>query len=88
MLLVLDLVFNEKMNRNARNWLYAILVIYLGYPLLGFVLPLLDIEHSTKRGFFKLFPLMLLYLANSNLLKYISGSLDQWEEKKEVILNP
>ena len=88
LLLVLDLVFNEKMNRNARNWLYAILVIYLGYPLLGFVLPLLDIEHSTKRGFFKLFPLMLLYLANSNLLKYISGSLDQWEEKKEVILNP
>ena len=80
-LFALEIVFKRKFNSTARNWLYAVLVIYLGYPLLGYLLPLLDLNNSTKRGLFKLFPLMLLYMGNNALLINWSKRITQWEMK-------
>lgn len=74
-----DLVYSYKLNPAARNWLFAVLVLYLGYPLLGHVLPLLDLHNSTKRGLFKIFPLMLLYMGNSPLLNELSAKIKTWE---------
>ncbi|MGZ5287694.1 MAG: hypothetical protein ACXWB9_10935, partial [Flavisolibacter sp.] len=81
LVLILDLVFIDHISRNSRNWLYAVLIIYLGYPLLGHLLPLLDIDHSTKRGLFKIFPLMLLYMGSCRLLVQVSKKITEWEEK-------
>lgn len=74
-----DLVYSYKLNRSARNWLFAVLVIYLGYPILGHLLPLLDLHNSTKRGLFKMFPLMLLYMGNSPLVFGLSERIRRWE---------
>lgn len=82
LILIFDLVFSDKLNSNSRNWLFTVLVIYFGYPVLGFLLPLLDIDHSTKRGFFKLFPLMLLYMGSCSMLADISNKIKEWEKKK------
>jgi hypothetical protein len=79
LVLLIDLVLFRKLNRAARNWLFAVLVIYLGFPLLGHILPLMDIDHTTKRGFLKLFPLMLLYMANSSALLWLSEKIKNWE---------
>ncbi|HEY0356178.1 MAG TPA: hypothetical protein VGC29_08245, partial [Flavisolibacter sp.] len=57
---------------------------YLGYPFLGYLLPLLDIEHSTKRGMFKIFPLMLLYMGTSRIMIQLSTWIREWEEKKKA----
>jgi hypothetical protein len=82
LLLLLQLVFVRRFTGNARNWLFAVLVVYIGLPFLGFLLPLLDIDNSTKRGLFKIFPLMLLYFGNNNLLVSLSQKITQWEERR------
>lgn len=81
-LLAIEIVFNKGVfTAKAKNWLIVSLIIYLGYPILGYLLPLLDIDNSTKRGLFKLFPLLLLYMANSNVLLYLSGKITSWENR-------
>jgi len=74
-----ELIIRRRFTSVARNWLFAILVIYIGLPLLGFVLPLMDLENTTKRGLFKMFPLMLLYMANNGLLVELSRRITAWE---------
>jgi hypothetical protein len=81
LLLVLEIALKRKLNTTTRNWLYAVLIIYLGFPLLGYLLPLLDLNNSTKRGLFKIFPLMLLYLGNNTLLVSLSQRITKWEMK-------
>lgn len=80
-LLLLNIITKPKLNREARNWLYFVLIIYIGMPVLGYLLPLLDLENSTKRGLFKIFPLMLLYLGNNDFLIRLSNRITNWENK-------
>lgn len=82
LLLLINMIFLRKHGIASRNWFFAVLVVYFGMAILGFLLPLLDVDHSTKRGFFKLFPLMLLYLGNSPLLIQLSQKLHAWEIKR------
>lgn len=79
--LIADIFYSKGINKTARRWLYAVFVIYAGLALLGFILPLLDIDNSTKRGLFKIFPLMLLYMGNSSLLISNSDKIRNWENK-------
>lgn len=79
--LLFDVSLKERMKMETRNWLYAVLVIYAGLPVLGYLLPLLDLDNSTKRGLFKIFPLLLLYMANSRLLIGITEKIKDWERK-------
>ncbi|HEX6334707.1 MAG TPA: hypothetical protein VFZ78_10805, partial [Flavisolibacter sp.] len=80
LILLGDALATRHWNLQARHYLYGILVIYLGLPVIGFLLPLMDLEHSTKRGMFKLFPLMVLYMGNCGLLQRLSQRLDTWSE--------
>jgi hypothetical protein len=81
LLLLLEMVIKRKLTPATRNWLYAVLVIYIGFPVMGYLLPLLDLNNSTKRGLFKIFPLMLLYMANNSLLVSWSQKIMKWESK-------
>lgn len=80
---MIDLLLIRKLNRQAVNWLFAILVVYLGLPLLGYLLPLLDLHNSTKRGFLKIFPLMVLYMGNTQLLIKLSEKIYKWERRAQ-----
>ncbi|MFI5195924.1 MAG: hypothetical protein ACHQD8_02450 [Chitinophagales bacterium] len=53
--------------------------------LLGYLIPLVDLMNTTKRGLFKALPLMLLYMANSASLQRISEAIKQWEFVKPQI---
>jgi hypothetical protein len=81
LVLLIDLVLFRKLNLMARNFLFGVFVIYLGLTLLGHVIPGMDIDHSTKRGFMKMFPLMLLYMGNSTSLLWLSEKIKNWEAK-------
>ncbi|MET0463166.1 MAG: hypothetical protein ABW007_08425 [Chitinophagaceae bacterium] len=86
--LIADLLVSFRMNRNSRNWLFAVMVVYFGMPILGYLLPLLDIDNSTKRGLFRIFPLMIMYMGTSTALRKLSSKLSNWEPgntKKAVI---
>lgn len=76
---IIDRVFSDNRSRLSKNWGYAILVVYFGLPLLGFLLPLMDLFNSTKRSLFKLFPLLILYMGHSQWVQDLSLRLSRWE---------
>ena len=82
--LLLDLVLTDKWDYCQRNVLYTIAIVYLGLPFIGYLLPLYDLDHSTKRGLFKIFPLMLLYMGCSGILRNLSDTIRKWEMKQQT----
>jgi len=78
-LFLAELVFVRRLNKQARNWLYAILMLYLTLGILGFALPMFNLLETTKRALFKMMPLVLLYLANNELLLRLSRRISRWE---------
>ncbi|HWK02885.1 MAG TPA: glycosyltransferase family 39 protein [Puia sp.] len=84
-LFLLEGVLLRRYNRDARNWLYAIGAIFVGLGLLGYLLPLFDLTDTTKRGLFKVLPLMLLYMANNGVLHRLSAWIGQWENAVPVL---
>ncbi len=88
-LLVIDIIYfvatRKPMTMEGRYALYGVLVVYIGLPLLGYLLPLFDIMNTTKRGLFKILPLMLLYMANSGMLRAISERITNWEYKRDEV---
>lgn len=76
---LVDLLWLRKFNKESRIALYGILVVYVGLPFLGYLFPLVDLANTTKRGLFKIFPLMLFYLCNSGVMLRISNQLKQIE---------
>jgi hypothetical protein len=77
-------VSHGRYSKDARNWLYAILVIYIGLGALGYALPMMNLNETTKRAMFKLLPLLLLYLANNRLLIGLSEIISRWENTRRV----
>ena len=80
--LCLNIFDRNVLNKTALNWLFAVLVVYVGLPFVAYLFPLYDLDNSTKRGLFKIFPLMLLFMANSPLLISLSDGIKKWEETK------
>jgi hypothetical protein len=78
-LFVAEALFVRKFSRDARNWLYGIVAIYVGLGLLGWILPVVDLNDTTKRGMFKMLPLCIFYLANNTLLVRLSQRISRWE---------
>jgi len=70
----------RRFNREARNWLYAIFVLYIGLGALGWLLPMMNLNETTKRAMFKMLPLVLFYLANNELLIRFSQAISRWED--------
>jgi hypothetical protein len=81
-LFLAELLFVRRVNKEARNWLYAVLVLYLALGVLGFALPLFNLLETTKRALFKMMPLVILYLANNELLLRLSRRISRWEVGK------
>lgn len=79
-LFLVELIFLRRFSKEARNWLYAIVVVYLGLGILGWILPLMNLLESTKRGLFKLIPLIILYIAANGWLTRLSSHIYRWEQ--------
>ncbi len=82
--LAAELFYIRRWNRVAKNCLFAILMVYIFYPLLSHALPGVSINYTVKRAYLKLFPLMVLYMANSTILMSLSNYISRWELKKTV----
>jgi hypothetical protein len=78
-LVLTDVVVFRKFNREALIMLYAVGVVFIGLALLGYLIPLVDLMNTTKRGLFKVLPLMLLYMANSPTVLRLSEVIKKWE---------
>jgi hypothetical protein len=84
-ILLLDVLFIRRFKPEALVMLYGVLLVYVGLAFIGYLLPLADLNNTTKRGLFKLLPLALLYLANSGVLLWLSGKIRSWENSKSGI---
>jgi hypothetical protein len=78
-LFLAEAIVLRRFNREARNWLYAIAVLYIGLGALGWLLPVMDLNDTTKRALFKMLPPVLFYLANNELLIRFSQAISRWE---------
>ena len=79
-MLCLNIFDRNVLNKTALNWLFAVFAVYIGLPFVAYLFPLYDLDNSTKRGLFKIFPLMLLFMANSPVLISLSDGIKKWEE--------
>ena len=79
LLLGIDTIWPRRFNREASVALYGVLVVYIGLPFIGYLLPLADLMNTTKRGLFKIFPLMFMYICNSGLLIQLTARIKKWE---------
>ena len=77
--LLTDIAWQRKFNREAVIALYGIAVVLIGLPFISYLFPLADLHNTTKRGLFKMFPLILLYMANSSTMQTLSGLVTKWE---------
>lgn len=77
---ILYLLVTKKFKDTAWwYWLGASLVIYIGLPLMGFLMPLMDMDHSTKRALFKLMPLLFIFISHFKWIQWLSDKLYSWE---------
>jgi len=80
LILIIDLIFfRKKFTTEGKVALYGVLVVYIGLPFLGYLIPWVDLMNTTKRGLYKMFPLMLLYMRTSGVLQMLSDGLKKWE---------
>ena len=75
-----EAILVRRFDRDARNWLYSIAILYLGLGFIGWLFPVMDLTDSTKRALFKMLPLALFYLANNQLLRRFSLAIARWEQ--------
>lgn len=78
LVVLIDAIFFRSFNKEAKFWLAGVLVVYLGMPLLIYATVYFNIT-TAKRGFFKMFPLMILYMRNSPLFTKLSNALIKFE---------
>jgi len=83
LVLIVDIIFFRKFTREAVIALYGVAVVYVGLAVIGYLLPLADLPNTTKRGLFKIFPLMLYYMVNSASLIRLSSFIATWEYGSE-----
>lgn len=77
-LFLVEIIIFRKLRSAAKFYLFAIVTVYLFFPLLSHFLPGVSIDYTVKRAYFKLFPLMLLYFADNQFLLFISDKMNRW----------
>jgi hypothetical protein len=65
----------KPLDKDSTYWICAILTVYLGVPLIGFLLPLADLENTSKRELFKLIPIAIIYLSRNQIIQLISKKM-------------
>ncbi|MBD3163445.1 MAG: hypothetical protein GF328_15185, partial [Candidatus Latescibacteria bacterium] len=71
------------------GWLLAWIPLLLaGFVVLVQTTPAASVENTVKRGIFKLFPILVVYVGESRLFLLISERLSRWESGREETLRP
>jgi len=80
--ILIDLVWLRKFEREAIMVLYGIIAIFFRYAVLGYLFPnVVDIANTTKRALFKAIALMVLYFCSRGAMMRFLGFLTQVEAK-------
>jgi hypothetical protein len=69
-------VFRDRGGATLLAWVAILLV---GFVAVVQIFPAAYVESTVKRGFFKLFPIMIAYMGESRLFAFFSRKLENWE---------
>lgn len=86
-ILLTDIIIFRKYTEQKVFLLYTILILYAGLPIIGYLIPWFDLRNTTKRGLFKLVPLVILYIAHSGLFHKLSAIINNWEKGDTPLKN-
>jgi hypothetical protein len=75
--LILNLVFFR--DRTGASLLLWIVILFVGFVFVVQVFDAASVKNTVKRGYFKLFPIMVFYLGESRLWGFVSEKLRVWE---------
>lgn len=70
------IIFRDRRGLDLLGWIGVLLV---GFILVVQIFPAAFVESTVKRGYFKLFPIMIAYLAETRLLAFLSEKLTRFE---------
>lgn len=74
-LLGAELLIYRKLTKDGKFWLGVYFFTFLGIAIMGYILPLADLLHTTKRALLKAIPVMIMYMANNQVLKALSEKM-------------
>lgn len=77
--LAIDIVWPRSFSKEARMSLLGIAVVYAGLAFMCYFFPFIVIQNTIKRGLFRMFPILVLYMASSGAVQRLSGLLKKWE---------
>lgn len=76
-LIIGELVMYKRFTPNGTYWLSMLLITYFGIGLIGYLLPLADLENTTKRSLFKVIPILVMCISSSKIVYVLSQKLVQ-----------
>jgi hypothetical protein len=65
-------------DRAAGDLLAWTAILYVGFALILFAVPAASLEGTLKRGYFKFFPIMAFYLAETRAARIVSRRIERW----------
>ncbi len=67
-LLMAELIVYREMTKDGKFWLAMFLLTFIGIAIIGYLFPLANLLHTTKRALLKAMPILAMYMANNKLL--------------------
>lgn len=78
MMVIAELIVYRKISMRNGYWLIMMFITYFAISFMGFLLPLADLNNTTKRSLFKVLPLVVMYLANNKLVLALSEKMNNF----------
>ncbi len=83
--LAIDIIWPRTFSKNARTALLGVAVVYAGLAFMCYFFPFIVIQNTIKRGLFRMFPLLVLYMASSGAVQRLSATLTKWATQQQKV---
>jgi len=74
-------VFTRKISRQAVIWFMFIFLVFILLGFVGYLIPWADLSNNSKRGLFKMLPLIFFFVILTRPIQFLSNRIIQWESK-------
>ncbi len=82
-----ELIVYKKFTKQGGFWLAVFLTTYIAIAFVGFLLPLADLINTTKRALFKTLPVIVIYLANNQLVQLLYHKTHKYLNQEKPTIN-
>jgi 4-amino-4-deoxy-L-arabinose transferase-like glycosyltransferase len=73
--------FKRKLNFPATTWFFFMFLVFFFLGFIGYLIPLADLSNTSKRGLFKMIPLVFFFVIQTRAAQFISNAIIKWETR-------